>query len=399
MGIVITGASGFVGRAIVPILIQSGENLLLAGRDLVQLQELFPQAKVTDYNNFVNNIGGYDTLVHLAVRNNNISGDIEEFRKTNVTFLKEIIEHARTAGIKTIVYTTTMHANDKINHSAYAQSKREAEEILSKVDDMAIINLRLPIVYGSSFTGKLKFLEKIPKLIRPLFFQIASSLKPTVHVDKIAKTIINTKNSQHNIDLVISDRQKRNWFYKTIMRIIDILFSLFVVVFLWWLLLLTWVIIKLSSKGPAIFAQKRVGKGGKLFTLYKFRTMAVGTKQAGTHEVSANRLTVFGKFLRKTKIDELPQIWNILKNELSLVGPRPCLPMQKELIVERKKLGVLDIKGGITGWAQIQGVDMSDPQYLAKLDAQYLDLCSLLFNLKIIIATAIGKGQGDKINH
>jgi len=168
--------------------------------------------------------------------------------------------------------------------------------------------------------------------------------------------------------------------------------------FLFWLLIAVWLVIKLSSSGSAIFAQQRVGKNGKSFICYKFKTMNNNTKQVATHEINASSITKIGKILRKTKIDELPQVWNILKNEMSLVGPRPCLPMQKELILEREKLGVLDIKGGITGLAQIQGVDMSDPKRLAKLDAKYLDLSGLILDLKIILATATGKGQGDKVN-
>jgi len=113
--------------------------------------------------------------------------------------------------------------------------------------------------------------------------------------------------------------------------------------------------------------------------------------------VTVESVTTVGQFLRKTKIDELPQVWNILKNELSLVGPRPCLPMQRELVSARSDLGVLDEIGGITGWAQIQNVDMSDPDRLAKLDAEYLALRTIPFDLKIILATAIGRGRGDKV--
>ena len=105
----------------------------------------------------------------------------------------------------------------------------------------------------------------------------------------------------------------------------------------------------------------------------------------------------FARFIRSTKIDELPQIWNILKNEMSLVGPRPCLPAQQDLVMARSRLGVLDDVGGITGWSQIQNVDMSDPQKLAKLDANYLALRTIPLDLKIIFLTAFGLGQGDKV--
>ncbi|OWU74235.1 lipid carrier : UDP-N-acetylgalactosaminyltransferase [Loktanella sp. 22II-4b] len=181
-------------------------------------------------------------------------------------------------------------------------------------------------------------------------------------------------------------------------RLIDISFALFVILFLWWVLLAAWVAVRLSSPGPAIFAQERVGRQGVPFTCYKFRTMHMGTRQAGTHELTAASITRTGAFLRKTKIDELPQIWNLLRNQLSLVGPRPGLPVQTKLTEERMKRGVFEIPPGITGWAQIQNIDMSDPERLARTDAQYVALRSVLLDLKIILATARGKGQGDKVS-
>ncbi len=115
------------------------------------------------------------------------------------------------------------------------------------------------------------------------------------------------------------------------------------------------VAIRLESAGPALFRQQRVGRDGKTFTCYKFRTMRSGTVQAASHEVSASAVTRLGAVLRKLKIDELPQAINILRNEMSLIGPRPCLPAQTALIAERTRRGVLALKPGITGYAQVQG--------------------------------------------
>jgi len=142
--------------------------------------------------------------------------------------------------------------------------------------------------------------------------------------------------------------------------------------------------------------QSRVGKAGRIFTGYKFRTMKQGTRQAGTHEVSATAVTRLGGFLRKTKNDELPKVWNIFRNEISLIGPRPCLPVQTELIEARRFRGVLAVKPGISGLAQIDGIDMSDPTRLARRDARYIALRSFLLDLKISIATATGRGRGDR---
>ncbi|MBP6784160.1 MAG: sugar transferase [Verrucomicrobiales bacterium] len=157
-------------------------------------------------------------------------------------------------------------------------------------------------------------------------------------------------------------------------------------------------LIRLTSSGPAIFRQPRVGRDGKVFLCYKLRTMAVNTRQAGTHEISADSITGIGRILRKTKIDELPQLWNVLKGEMSLVGPRPCLPGQAELIRERGCRGVFMVRPGITGLGQVRGIDMSDPIRLADCDAEYVANRSFAFDLRLIWLTISGAGMGDRVN-
>ena len=169
----------------------------------------------------------------------------------------------------------------------------------------------------------------------------------------------------------------------------DMAFVFVVAILLWWLLALVWLAVRLTSPGPAIFAQPRVGQGERLFVCYKFRTMRAGSPQAGTHEVSPSYITPIGRFLRRTKIDELPQIWNIARGEMSLVGPRPCLPSQTELIDWRRKLDVFRCRPGITGLAQVEGVDMSEPEKLARLDASYCVLSSILTDAKLALTTLI----------
>ena len=131
--------------------------------------------------------------------------------------------------------------------------------------------------------------------------------------------------------------------------------------------------------------------------MLKFRTMSLGTKQAGTHEVSADAITKVGVVLRRYKLDELPQIWNLLRGDLSLIGPRPCLSVQKKLIEERTRRGVLEVKPGISGLSQVEGIDMSDPEKLSKRDSEYIAMQSLFLDIRLIIATALGKGAGDQI--
>ena len=184
--------------------------------------------------------------------------------------------------------------------------------------------------------------------------------------------------------------------YSLFKKTFDYGVSISILVLFWWLLIIIALLIKLSSKGPAILAQKRVGENGNEFICYKFRTMHVGTKVAATHEVGAHNITKIGGFLRKSKLDELPQIWNIIKNEMSFVGPRPCLPSQAELIKLRTEARIFSDLPGITGWAQAQGIDMSDPHHLVNAETEYLSKRSISFDIKILFATFIGRGQGDR---
>jgi O-antigen biosynthesis protein WbqP len=156
-------------------------------------------------------------------------------------------------------------------------------------------------------------------------------------------------------------------------------------------------VIGLFDTGSPLFLQTRVGRRQRPFTLVKFRTMRVGTAQVATHLAQASSITPFGRFLRRSKLDELPQLWNVLMGDMSLVGPRPCLPSQAELIAERERLDVFSVRPGITGLAQVQGVDMSTPATLAAIDRQMIDGLSLVTYLSLIIKTVLGKGGGDRV--
>lgn len=155
----------------------------------------------------------------------------------------------------------------------------------------------------------------------------------------------------------------------------------------------------LFDTGAPLFRQTRVGQHQKPFTLVKFRTMRPNTQSVATHLADASAVTPLGHFLRRTKLDELPQLWNVLKGEMSLVGPRPCLFNQEELIDERAKHGVFDARPGITGLAQIQGIDMSTSRLLAETDAKMLASLSVVTYFKYILATVTGSGRGDRIQH
>jgi O-antigen biosynthesis protein WbqP len=181
-----------------------------------------------------------------------------------------------------------------------------------------------------------------------------------------------------------------------LIRTLDILFSLSGIIMGLPVMLLIYVIGFFDSRSP-IFFQQRVGRHQKPFILIKFRTMAINTESVGSHLVDTNVITKFGGFLRKTKLDELPQLFNVLLGHMSLVGPRPCLPNQIELISERKKRGVFYIRPGITGLAQINDVDMSTPRKLARYDQLMIDTMNISTYLKTIIATGLGRGHGDRV--
>ena len=179
-------------------------------------------------------------------------------------------------------------------------------------------------------------------------------------------------------------------------RTVDCLCSLFGLIFLS-PLLITIYLIGLFDTGSPIFIQERVGIKKKAFKLIKFRTMSIDTKSVASHLASTSSITKFGSFLRKTKIDELPQLINVLKGEMSLVGPRPNLFNQEELIIERDTLGVYDVRPGITGLAQVQNIDMSTPELLAQTDQKMIQNLNLISYFKYIIMTITGSGSGDAV--
>ncbi len=187
---------------------------------------------------------------------------------------------------------------------------------------------------------------------------------------------------------------------KGIKRCVDFCLSLIGLIVLSPVLLVIVLAIKLDSKGPIIFTQKRVGKRKKHFQIYKFRTMRIDTpKEMPTHllENPDYFITKVGKFLRKTSLDELPQIVNILKGEMAIIGPRPALWNQYELIEERDKYGANDIRPGLTGWAQINGRDELEIPLKAKLDGYYVSHEGVIMDVKCFFGTVISVFKSDGI--
>ncbi|ETJ48416.1 sugar transferase [Pseudoalteromonas agarivorans] len=179
-------------------------------------------------------------------------------------------------------------------------------------------------------------------------------------------------------------------------RLLDFLLSLFGLLVTAPFLLILY-IIGLFDTGSPVFLQERVGRHKKPFTLVKFRTMTIDTASVASHLANTASITPFGKFLRKTKLDELPQLWNVLKGEMSLVGPRPGLFNQKELTQARDAKNVFDVRPGITGLSQVNEIDMSTPELLAKTDRKMIDNLSIGNYFKYILMTVTGSGSGDRV--
>jgi O-antigen biosynthesis protein WbqP len=177
-------------------------------------------------------------------------------------------------------------------------------------------------------------------------------------------------------------------------RALDIGLSLAALLIVTPILAVVLVAIRCESAGPPLLVQTRVGREGRPFACLKLRTMYYGTAHLPTHQTPISAVTPLGARLRRWKLDELPQLVNVFLGQMSLVGPRPCLPAQTALIEARRRLGVLSASPGITGLAQVQNVDMSDPERLARIDAEYVRTRSFSLDLKLIMATLLGKGVG-----
>jgi O-antigen biosynthesis protein WbqP len=191
---------------------------------------------------------------------------------------------------------------------------------------------------------------------------------------------------------IVSDVKKRQVILK---RIFDFVLAAILIVPAIVICILALPIVWLETGASPLFFQNRVGRDKVVFKILKLRTMRFNTANVASHEVNTSQITRSGGILRKYKIDELPQIWNVLNGSMSFVGPRPCLPTQTDLIGARDRLGIYTLRPGITGPAQIAGIDMSTPILLADYDANYLVPWSMIRDIKVLISTILGNGSGD----
>lgn len=188
-------------------------------------------------------------------------------------------------------------------------------------------------------------------------------------------------------------------YIKFVKRAIDVFLSFLGLVVLSPVFLFVIIAVKIDDPGPAFFKQKRVGINKSYFNLYKFRSMRVDTPDIPTHllENPKQYISKVGAFLRKTSLDELPQMWNILKGDMSIIGPRPALWNQDDLIAERDKYGANDIRPGLTGWAQINGRDELEIPVKAALDGEYIKKMGFLFDCKCFFGTILSVLKHDGV--
>ena len=312
MKIVITGATGNIGKELVTHLKKQGHQLILTGRDKNKLEKrlgniIGKNIKCVTHDTWHQHAEDYDALVHLATHNNDQKTNLDEFRKANITYLQDVVKEMRNAGIIKIIYFTSIHASDSNKSDAYSVTKREAEDWLVSQDQLEIIKFRLPAILTKHTQGNLRYTNRLPDFLQPFGLNISKCLRPAADMNTVILAMENVleKKLVNKSEHLVSDRQMNNPIYNIIAKLMDYGVGISVLLVLsWWLMVIIWLVVRLTSKGPGIFAQERVGKNRKVFLCYKFRTMQVGTVQAGTHQVSASSITSVGKFLRKTHLDE-----------------------------------------------------------------------------------------------
>lgn len=506
--LLITGATGFVGRALQQRILADGNyDLTIATRHGVQTPDTVRAVQVNDLTattDWTDALQGVDVIIHCAARvhvmKDKATDPLTEYRKVNVEGTLNLARQAVEAGAKRFIFISSIKVNgestelgkpftpnDEPNPTdPYGISKYEAEQGLLKLAEstpLEVVIIRPTLVYGENVKGNFHSLMKWTYKGIPLpLGGITQNLRSLVSINNLTDfiiTCIDHKDAKNEIFLISDDNdissasllqeianglgvknkavnippmsikaatallgkpgitqrlcgslqvdiskaktlldwqpkfstsdaiQKTAQSYiqslnhsnlslRDMQRILDIVLS-FIGLMLSLPLLIIISGIGYFDTGSPLLIQERVGKNQKTFKLIKFRTMKVNTASVASHLVDSSSITKLGAFLRKTKIDELPQLINVLKGEMSITGPRPNLPNQQELINERESLGVYDVLPGITGLAQINNIDMSTPKLLARTDKEMINSMNLKNYFSYIIKTALGNGGGDAV--
>ena len=396
--IVVTGARGVVGRQLIDHFSAQGHQLRVLSRNPKSFSTK-NEIATGDYQEMDKLLAGAHAIVHLAARNNDQGGSYDAFEEDNINLTLDLAVAAKEHGVRKFIFASTTKAlSGKGCH--YGKSKAIAEQKLLELDnpEFRISIARLCPVYGNGTRGKIKFLQNLPWGMGGLSLWLMRSFVPIVSAERVAKEIEAIARSLDPLEEVcISNPIGRVSAYGIFASIVNCIFVILVPTLLAFPCVVASIAVAATSKGGVLFLQNRIGHRQRPFLLCKFRTMFTGTPNKSTHEVGKSYVTKVGALLRVTKMDELPQAWNVLRRELNLIGPRPCLQNQTELIRERIRYGVFKVIPGITGYGQVAGVDMSEPKKLAIHDHRYAAFRGILLDIQIAIKTVLGGGFGDPV--
>lgn len=505
MNILVTGANGFIGHALVENILQTKHEVIACVRQSVkptldcEYRFIDRLDSNTDWEQVLQ---GIDVVVHCAgkasVSKDDKNSPLKSLKEINTAATLNLAKQAVDMGIRRFIFLSSIKVNGEYSlpnkpftpgittppYDPYALSKYEAELGLKEIANnsaMDYVIIRPTLVYGENVKGNFNALMKWTYKGIPLpLGGIKNNLRSLVSIKNLTDLIISsidTTNAKNQVLLVSDDsdistatmldeiasglgvenkalpvsptlikigaklvgkehiaqrlcgslqvdisntKELMNWQPKIStseaiqstakhylsnqtlskknkwQRPLDITFSATGLVAASPLLIAT-TIVGYFDTGSPLFIQERVGKNKKPFKLVKFRTMRLDTASVASHLADSSSITKLGKILRKTKLDELPQLVNVLKGEMSLVGPRPNLYNQQELIKARDNQGLYNVLPGITGLAQLNGIDMSTPELLAKTDKEMIDGLTMKKYFSYIIRTALGKGSGDAV--
>jgi nucleoside-diphosphate-sugar epimerase/lipopolysaccharide/colanic/teichoic acid biosynthesis glycosyltransferase len=507
----ISGATGFVGKAVAQALLAAGQPVVAAVRQLPSSTPLqhtnlhcYAVGKVNNQTDWQPSLREVHTVVHCAARAHvmrDYTADVlAAYREVNVAGTLHLAHQAAAAGVRRFVFISSIGVNGNQSakplteadaphpQDAYGVSKLEAEQALMAMaarTGMEVVIIRPPLVYGPAVPGNFARLVLWVQSGVPLPLGAVHNRRSLVALDNLVNFVLlcadRTRSPQAaNQVFLVADgedvstttllrkvaqaaglpsrllpvpawllragasllgkralaerllgnlqvdatkaRTLLGWrpvvtmhqqlaamfpaqasphttgdiYSRPVLRLLDVIFAATGLLVLWPVLLLVCIMGWFDTRSP-IFLQERVGRYQRPFVLVKFRTMRLGTEHMPSHLASSASITRLGALLRRTKLDELPQLWNVLLGQMSLVGPRPGLYNHHELTEARAAYGVYVARPGITGLAQVSGIDMSTPDLLAQTDARMLRELNLSKYLKFILLTVFGKGSGDRV--